>query len=94
MPLTRADHAPRCSSSTKYFGFRCSPRAQQFYGVTPDLTTLAKIIAGGYPEPRWWTRRYLERARVSSGRRNHPAECGASGHIQRGARFAAAGIAT
>src|SRR5205085_6635685 len=31
-------------------GFRCSPGgAQQFYGVTPDLTTLAKIIAGGYP---------------------------------------------
>ncbi|MBI2686463.1 MAG: aminotransferase class III-fold pyridoxal phosphate-dependent enzyme [Acidobacteria bacterium] len=30
-------------------GFRCSPGgAQQFYGVTPDLTTLAKIIAGGY----------------------------------------------
>jgi glutamate-1-semialdehyde 2,1-aminomutase len=31
-------------------GFRCSPGgAQQFYEVTPDLTTLAKIIAGGYP---------------------------------------------
>ena len=31
-------------------GFRCSPGgAQQFYGVTPDLTTLAKILAGGYP---------------------------------------------
>ena len=31
-------------------GFRCSPGgAQQFYGVTPDLTTLAKIIAGGFP---------------------------------------------
>jgi glutamate-1-semialdehyde 2,1-aminomutase len=31
-------------------GFRCSPGgAQQFYHVTPDLTTLAKIIAGGYP---------------------------------------------
>jgi glutamate-1-semialdehyde 2,1-aminomutase len=31
-------------------GFRCSPGgAQQFYGVTPDLTTLAKIVAGGYP---------------------------------------------
>jgi len=30
--------------------FRCSPGgAQQFYGVTPDLTTLAKILAGGYP---------------------------------------------
>jgi glutamate-1-semialdehyde 2,1-aminomutase len=31
-------------------GFRCSPGgAQQFYGVAPDLTTLAKILAGGYP---------------------------------------------
>ena len=31
-------------------GFRCAPGgAQQFYGVTPDLTTLAKILAGGYP---------------------------------------------
>lgn len=31
-------------------GFRCSPGgAQQFYGVTPDLTTLGKILAGGYP---------------------------------------------
>ena len=31
-------------------GFRCSTGgAQGFYGVTPDLTTLAKIIAGGYP---------------------------------------------
>ncbi len=31
-------------------GFRCSPGgAQQFYGVLPDLTTLAKIVAGGYP---------------------------------------------
>jgi glutamate-1-semialdehyde 2,1-aminomutase len=31
-------------------GFRCSPGgAQGYYGVTPDLTTLAKILAGGYP---------------------------------------------
>ncbi|HZT31078.1 MAG TPA: aminotransferase class III-fold pyridoxal phosphate-dependent enzyme [Bryobacteraceae bacterium] len=31
-------------------GFRCSPGgAQQFYQVTPDLTTLGKIIAGGMP---------------------------------------------
>ena len=31
-------------------GFRCSPGgAQRFYGVRPDLTTLAKILAGGYP---------------------------------------------
>jgi glutamate-1-semialdehyde 2,1-aminomutase len=31
-------------------GFRYSPGgAQQFYGVTPDMTTLAKIVAGGLP---------------------------------------------
>ena len=31
-------------------GFRCAPGgAQGFYGVTPDLTTLAKLLAGGYP---------------------------------------------
>ena len=31
-------------------GFRCSRGgAQGFYGVMPDLTSLAKIIAGGYP---------------------------------------------
>jgi glutamate-1-semialdehyde 2,1-aminomutase len=31
-------------------GFRCSPGgAQAFYGILPDLTTLAKILAGGYP---------------------------------------------
>ena len=31
-------------------GFRCSPGgAQAFYGVRPDMTTLAKILAGGYP---------------------------------------------
>ena len=31
-------------------GFRCSTGgAQGFYGVTPDLTTVAKILGGGYP---------------------------------------------
>ena len=31
-------------------GFRCSSGgAQAFYNVTPDLTTLAKILAGGFP---------------------------------------------
>ncbi len=31
-------------------GFRCSPGgAQAYYGVKPDLTTLAKILAGGMP---------------------------------------------
>jgi glutamate-1-semialdehyde 2,1-aminomutase len=31
-------------------GFRYAPGgAQQYFGVTPDLTSLAKILAGGYP---------------------------------------------
>jgi glutamate-1-semialdehyde 2,1-aminomutase len=31
-------------------GFRYSPGgAQQYFGVTPDMTTLAKIVAGGLP---------------------------------------------
>jgi glutamate-1-semialdehyde 2,1-aminomutase len=31
-------------------GFRCSPGgAQQVLGITPDMTTLAKILAGGLP---------------------------------------------
>ena len=31
-------------------GFRCSPKgAQGYYGITPDLTTLAKVLAGGFP---------------------------------------------
>src|SRR5205085_7028834 len=31
-------------------GFRWSPGgAQQYYGVTPDMTTMAKIVAGGLP---------------------------------------------
>jgi len=30
--------------------FRCSPGgAQGFYSITPDLTTMAKIVAGGFP---------------------------------------------
>ena len=30
-------------------GFRCSPGgAQRLFGITPDLTTLAKILAGGF----------------------------------------------
>ena len=31
-------------------GFRCAPSgAQGFYGVTPDLATVAKVLGGGYP---------------------------------------------
>ena len=50
-------------------GFRCSPGgAQQFYGVTPDLTTLAKILAGGYPGAALAGRAdVLQRARLPPG---------------------------
>jgi glutamate-1-semialdehyde 2,1-aminomutase len=31
-------------------GFRCAPGgAQEYYNITPDLTALAKILAGGFP---------------------------------------------
>lgn len=31
-------------------GFRCAPGgAQEYYGVMPDITALAKILAGGFP---------------------------------------------
>lgn len=31
-------------------GFRCAPGgAQEYYNIMPDLTTLAKILAGGFP---------------------------------------------
>ncbi len=31
-------------------GFRCAPGgAQAYYSVTPDVTTLAKVLAGGFP---------------------------------------------
>jgi glutamate-1-semialdehyde 2,1-aminomutase len=31
-------------------GFRCAPGgAQQHFGITPDLATFAKIVAGGFP---------------------------------------------
>jgi len=34
-------------------GFRYAPGgAQQYFGVTPDLTTLAKIVAGGSRVPQ------------------------------------------
>ncbi len=31
-------------------GFRCAPGgAQEYYGVLPDITTLGKVLAGGFP---------------------------------------------
>ena len=27
--------------------------AQEYYGVTPDLAAIGKIVGGGYPPPPW-----------------------------------------
>jgi glutamate-1-semialdehyde 2,1-aminomutase len=48
----RADDAARRRADLRrgHHGFRYSPGgAQAYFGVTPDLTTLAKIVAGGLP---------------------------------------------
>ena len=71
-------------------GFRCSPGgAQQFYGVTPDLTTLAKILAGGYPGAALAGRAdVLQRARLPPARRDAAiAAGGSSGNLQRRTRL-------
>ena len=75
-------------------GFRCSPGgAQQFYDVIPDLTTLAKILAGGYPGAALVGRadvlgvldyRQIERDTAASAR-------GSSRHVQRGAALSRGG---
>lgn len=45
-----ADHGVQLIFDEVVTGFRCSPGgAQGVFGITPDLTTLAKILAGGYP---------------------------------------------
>ncbi|HUQ92531.1 MAG TPA: aminotransferase class III-fold pyridoxal phosphate-dependent enzyme [Bryobacteraceae bacterium] len=78
-------------------GFRCSRGgAQQFYGVTPDLTTLAKIIAGGYPGAALAGRsdvlRLLEYSHA--GGRIQPPPVMHQGTYNAGPVSAAAGIAT
>src|SRR4029077_11088749 len=48
-PLT-AEHGVLLIFDEVVNGFRVSPGgAQQAYGIRPDLTTLAKILAGGLP---------------------------------------------
>ena len=61
IPDRRGSSCARCATLTRergvvlifdevITGFRYSPGgAQQLYGVTPDVTTLAKIVAGGLP---------------------------------------------
>jgi glutamate-1-semialdehyde 2,1-aminomutase len=49
-------------------GFRVAPGgAQQLYGITPDLTTLGKIIGGGMPVGAYGGRRDLMRQIAPSG---------------------------
>jgi glutamate-1-semialdehyde 2,1-aminomutase len=73
-------------------GFRVAPGgAQQAYGVTPDMTTLAKILAGGLPggcvAARADLLAYMER-RPGKAKMNHP------GTFNANPLSAAAGITT
>lgn len=78
-------------------GFRCSPGgAQQYYGILPDLTTLAKIVAGGYPGAALAGRRDVLSVleyRQESGRIASP-PVPHQGTYNAGPLSAAAGIAT
>jgi glutamate-1-semialdehyde 2,1-aminomutase len=78
-------------------GFRCSPGgAQQLYGIVPDATTLAKIVAGGYPGAAVVGRADLFDALEygwSEGRMQAPAVAH-QGTYNAGPVSAAAGIAT
>jgi glutamate-1-semialdehyde 2,1-aminomutase len=78
-------------------GFRCAlGGAQGFYGITPDLTTLAKIVAGGFPGGAVVGRAdvlsLLEYKRTSSGLR--PPAVAHQGTFNANPVSAAAGIAT
>ena len=69
-------------------GFRCSPGgAQQFYGVIPDLTTLAKILAAVIRAPHWPAVRMCSACWITAGRTSSIAAGAASGHLQRRASF-------
>ncbi|MBM3735563.1 MAG: aspartate aminotransferase family protein [Acidobacteria bacterium] len=71
-------------------GFRVSPGgAQAHYGVTPDMTTLAKIIAGGYPGAA-----VVGRPEVFEPMSGSPPRVAHQGTYNSGPVSAAAGIAT
>jgi glutamate-1-semialdehyde 2,1-aminomutase len=45
-----ADHEVLLIFDEVISGFRCAPGgAQEHFGITPELTTMAKILAGGFP---------------------------------------------
>jgi glutamate-1-semialdehyde 2,1-aminomutase len=75
-------------------GFRFGPDgAQGRYGVTPDLTTLGKVIGGGFPLAAVTGRRDLL-ARTDSTRRGHDGFVYMSGTLNGNPVAAAAGLAT
>jgi glutamate-1-semialdehyde 2,1-aminomutase len=67
--------------------------AQERYGVTPDLTTLGKVIGGGYPLAAVTGRRELV-ALADSGRKGQPDFAYFSGTLNGHPVAAAAGVAT
>jgi len=77
-------------------GFRCSPGgAQRHFGVKPDLTTLAKIIAGGFPGAAVVGRAdILALLDYQAGDRIQPPKVMHQGTYNAGPVSAAAGIAT
>ena len=71
-------------------GFRCARGgAQQLYGIKPDLTTLAKILAGGYPGAALAGRADVLQVLDyrQENRRLADATRGPSGNVQCGARL-------
>ena len=65
-------------------GFRVSPGgAQAEYGIRPDLTTLAKILAGGLPGGAVAAAKTSSTFSTSNHQDRRPREDFASGHLQR-----------
>jgi glutamate-1-semialdehyde 2,1-aminomutase len=77
-------------------GFRCSPGgAQRHFGIRPDMTTLAKIVAGGFPGAAVAGRAdILAQLGYRSADRIQPPKVMHQGTYNAGPVSAAAGIAT
>ena len=57
-------------------GFRVAPQgAQGLYGITPDLTTLGKVIGGGMPVGAFGGRATIMEKIAPLGRCIRPARC-------------------
>jgi glutamate-1-semialdehyde 2,1-aminomutase len=60
-------------------GFRVGPRGVQgMFGITPDLTTLGKVIGGGMPVGAFGGRRDIMEKIAPLGRSTRPARCRAT----------------